>query len=336
MRLTHTILALAACALAAPAAPDEKKDDRKEDKDKAGSNGRPFEVRFADGSSLRMTLPEETFEVATRYGKLRVPTSEIRSIDFGRRIPAAVAKEIDDAAAKLGSDDFKDREAASAALLEVGEMAYPRVLELTRSTDREVAKRAQDIAKALREKYPEEKLNFKLDDHVVADKLTFSGRLESPAIKARSVYFGEVTIKLADLRSIRALGAAATGAENELALDAAKYASPRLVWMETAIEVREDDQLTITASGEINMWPVGGDTSYKSTPAGQPGWGVAKGETFAAGRVLGRVGESGKVFDVGDKYEGSPRQAGKLYLRISASPWNNESIGEYKVKVVVK
>ena len=83
-------------------------------------------------------------------------------------------------------------------------------------------------------------------------------------------------------------------------------------------------------------WPVGGDTSYKSTPAGQPGWGKAPGELFSAGRVVGRVGDNGKVFDIGDKYEGAPGGSGKLYLRISSSPWNNESTGEYKVKVVVK
>src|SRR5262249_14736677 len=152
---------------------------------------RTFEVRFADGSALKMTLPDEVLEVATRYGTLKVPTSEIRSIDFGRRIPAAVAKEIEAAAAKLGSDAFKDREEASATRLEIGDLAYARVRELTRHPDKEVSKRAEDIAKALREKYGEAKLNFKVDDKVVAEKLTFSGRLESPAIKAKSAYFGE-------------------------------------------------------------------------------------------------------------------------------------------------
>src|SRR5438034_338403 len=44
------------------------------------------EARFADDSSLKMTLREEFVEIVTVYGKLRVPIAEIKQIEFATRI----------------------------------------------------------------------------------------------------------------------------------------------------------------------------------------------------------------------------------------------------------
>ena len=52
-----------------------------------------------------------------------------------------------------------------------------------------------------------------------------------------------------------------------------------------------------------------------------------------AGTLVGRVGESGKAFVVGEQYEGSGAQEGKLYLHIVPSPWNNASSGTYRVRI---
>jgi len=52
-----------------------------------------------------------------------------------------------------------------------------------------------------------------------------------------------------------------------------------------------------------------------------------------SGMLLGRIGEKGKVFQVGAKYSGTPSESGRLYLRIACSPWNNASTGSYAVKI---
>lgn len=43
------------------------------------------EVRFADGSTIRMVLTQTAVEVSTRYGKLEVPVAHIRRVEFGFR-----------------------------------------------------------------------------------------------------------------------------------------------------------------------------------------------------------------------------------------------------------
>ena len=55
-----------------------------------------------------------------------------------------------------------------------------------------------------------------------------------------------------------------------------------------------------------------------------------------AGTLLGRVGENGKVFVIGERYDNVPGEEGKLYLHIVPSPWNNASSGTYQVHITTE
>ena len=57
-----------------------------QDKDKPKTDPHSFELRFADGSNVRMTMLDPSFEVSTRFGKLTVPWAEVRKIEFGLRL----------------------------------------------------------------------------------------------------------------------------------------------------------------------------------------------------------------------------------------------------------
>jgi hypothetical protein len=332
VRLLTACAVLSIAVLFAPAAPVG-------DKEKSGkptpSGETRAEVRFTDGSFLLVSLLSEKVEIMTKYGKLTVPLSEVRHIEFGTRLPDAVLKRLENAAAKLGSDDFKEREAAAKDLLALKELAYPTLQQLAKNKDLEVATRAQKIMAELREKIPESKLNIKLYDTIAAEGTTIRGRVEGPGLKARSPYFGEVTLKYGDLRALRPRNGLI---DQDLVVDASKYAIPGTqTWMATEIEISSETSLLIQASGEIDMYPIGGDKGrYMSGPKGHKDWGMPPGESFGPGTVLGRIGKDGKVFEIGDKYDGTPGQSGILYLRIVPSPWNNASTGEYKVKVEIR
>lgn len=74
----------------------------------------PVEVRFTDESIVKAALLDKSITIVTRYGKLSVPIDEIRSIEFGLRIPVDIAKRIERAIAHLNHEDFAQRESASA------------------------------------------------------------------------------------------------------------------------------------------------------------------------------------------------------------------------------
>jgi hypothetical protein len=297
---------------------------------KTSAEPHPVEVRLADGSSVRMTLAQSHIEVTTKYGKLAVPVSEIRHVQFALRYPPGVPERIEAAAKDLGSDDFDKREKAAAELLSLQELSYPTLLKLTKSKDKEVARRAEELLAVLREKLPEEKFRFKTQDTIAADTFTVVGRIEGTTLKAKSQYFGEVTLGLADLRTLRRAG---EGAEKELVLDLSKHGVPQGVWLNTGIEVTRDTVLEIRAGGESDLYPIGGERgAYRTTPNGSRQWGMAR-DQKVPGQLLGRIGERGKVFEIGERYDGTPGAEGKLYLRVGGSPWHNVPAGEYHVKI---
>ena len=290
------------------------------------------EARLADGSVVRLVLLDESIEVATRYGRLAVPLREVRRIDFGLRFPEGVEKRIGAAVANLGSPDYRQREAASAELLGLRELALPAVQAAVKSADAEVVRRAKDLLQALGERVPAEK-RLKPHDAIVTDEFPVVGRVQGAALRARSPHFGEVRLKLADLRSLRALG---YGGEADVVVDAARHGLPVENWLDTRVELSEGDKLTVTASGEVDVYPLGGEANtYVCGPKGPKRWGRDPGRPSdpPAGALLGKVGESGKPFLIGESYEGAVAAGGRLYLRIVGSPWQVPAAGKYAVKV---
>jgi hypothetical protein len=307
-------------------------------------NPYPVEVRFADDSTVKAVLLDKSIEVATRYGKLTVPVDEIRGIEFGLRIPEDAAKRIDAAVAGLASQDFKRRQDASAELLELRELAYPALQQAARSEDAEVSRRAKEALKSLAETVPAEKLHLPRQDTVVAADFTIVGKIETPVLKARTPYFGETSLKLDEVRAMRWPG---SERETKLSVDAGQYGGQQEAWLDTGILVRVGAALQVTATGTVDLRPGDGGTSLVG-PDGRPGRmvrgfpaaGPARGParpaagTQSPGALLGRIGESGKVFVVGSLFEGTATEEGKLYLRIAPSSTNIESSGSYEVRVI--
>lgn len=124
------------------------------------------------------------------------------------------------------------------------------------------------------------------------------------------------------LRALRA------GGEAEISLEA-RYAS-HTEWLETEVEIAADDPVEIKASGQMQLRPGGG--GYDTGPNGSPNY---RDGMYNPGQLLGRIGKMGKTFNVGEHYKGTPGESGKLYLRVHPSPWGNQMLGSYNLKVLV-
>lgn len=327
MRFRYSALLLLLAAGVSEAANPEKVSN---DPPKPDVKSNAVEARFADGSTVKMTLLQDHVEVMTRYGKLSIPTSEIRRIEFGLRLPETTARRIDEAVIKLGSADFKERSAASVELLSLRELAFPAVQRAAASSDLEVAQRAQEVLKGLREKVSADKLQLKAHDVIRTTEFPIFGRIESGTLKARTAYFGDVNLRLDEMRSLRWL---APSGESEVSVDAARYGLVKEEWFDSGIELGADVDLEINATGTIDLYPIGGEMGmYLTSPAGSMQW--SRGGPYPNGALLGRIGDTGKVFVVGQKFEGTTTGEGKLYFRIVASPWQNVPSGSYTVRVV--
>jgi hypothetical protein len=304
---------------------------------KAKADPRKVEVVFDDGSTVKMTLLQDHVEITSRYGKFKIPIAEVVRIEFGLRYPEGVENRVNKAIAGLGDRNFRKRESASAELLDLAEYAYPALREAANHSDAEVVKRAEELVKKIEENAGE-RLAIPWHDVIHTIEFPIPGRIELSHFKASTPYFGEVQVALAEIRSLRCLGGST---RQTLTLDAAKYAAlDTTVWKETRIEVTKETTLEIDATGEVDVWPLG--PGYKYGPDGYRVPQVALGGGLGGvqangnpppGALIGRIGAKGAVFLVGAHYKGSPKESGKLFVRVMQSPWNNESTGSFEVKL---
>ncbi len=198
---------LAACvALTGPAVGDEPKPAGKGDPKKADKpdiDPRAVVVHFIDGSVVKLTLHDDKLEVRTAAGKKAVRLADVRKIEFAARVPDDLAKKIAAVIVRLGSEEFEQREKASDELVAIGVPVCPALLAAAKSGDAEVKLRAASVLARLKAAFPEEVLEVRDEDvvHTTAGKVV--GKIEGSGWKATTPLFGEVQVKLSDVRFLR-------------------------------------------------------------------------------------------------------------------------------------
>jgi hypothetical protein len=301
---------------------------------------REVEVRFVNGSKVVMTLMPEQIEVVTKFGKLTIPPEEIRYIEFGLHLPPGAAERIQTALAQLDSNNYKQREAALKELIALGAHAYPTLQNAAKSAPMESGQRIKQALKTIEQKVPEHLLRVKEEDLIQTSKFALSGKIVTPVIKAKAEYFGDLELKPPQLRSIRRV---ADAVKVEILVDAAKHGRQNAPWMDTGFKVEANSKLMISASGEIDMNPqqpgqmAAGPNGMNNRGfnvnvgfRGGPGMGL---ENLSPGTLLGRIGDKGPVFIVGDRYSGTASRGGKLHLLIFPVNWGAGAAGSYNVRL---
>jgi hypothetical protein len=326
LRCSYVLVAL--LALAVPGLPrggDDKKGDKKADP-KA-----EVEVKFADGSTVRMVLVQESIDVVTKFGKLTVPTSQIRGIDLGVHLPPGMDKKIEECIKRLSSDKFKERDAALNELVEMGPYAYPSLHNAAKDGDLETQQRIQTAIKKIKAKVPENMLRLTSNDRIITTEFPIVGQIVSPTFKAKTQYFGDLEVKLTEIRSVAWVSA---NVDTEIELDAAKYAL-KDQWLATNIVLDGNTGLTISATGEIDLLN-DGSGDFVCGPTGSRNIGRRGANNKLPGSLVGKIGENGPVFLIGDRYSVMTAPAGKLYLHITPVPFNNGQAPSGSFKVVIR
>ncbi len=165
--------------------------------------GADVEVKCVDESTLKLKLLDEKLELITKYGFLQIAVTDVRRIEFAHRCPADVAEKIALALSKLGHADFQTREQATTELKNQRERAYPFLLKTLKHDDPEVSRRADEALKYIQAKVPAQLLEARDSDVVYTDDSKFTGKLTAQNLRVLTGMFGEQSLKLADLRSLR-------------------------------------------------------------------------------------------------------------------------------------
>lgn len=281
------------------------------------SNAQQIRLTLHDGSQVRGQLLSPSITVSTPYGPLVVPSSQIRNITFGIHDPdeATTSKLVK----ALGSDVHKEREMAQARLIALGRCALPQIRLAMKSADMESKTRAEAVYAAICERDSDAAGAPSLDTVTAAD-MVVSGRIKADSIRVKSAALGELSVRLADCKSVAFFGVNVAS----LSVDAAKD------WQDSGVDLSNGSKLRITATGTVDLWPMG-PGQYLAKASGYNTAG--KGGQFMAGALVGKIGENGKSFYVGERFDGAAESEGRLMLLIVPSPWNNASSGSFKVDV---
>lgn len=192
MPLVRTCVVLLICLGLLPAQPPER---RTEPRSPASA-----EVQFADGSSLKLKLLDETIDLVTPYGPLKIPVRVIRRIEFGMRLTDAELKEIDAALADLTGSNPAKRDTAKAMLGGLGEKAIPALRRASRGAN------ADTIAHidAVLDKLTANRTAADLRDHdmVYTEDSQIAGRLPVASVRVLTAQFGEQRLKFEGVKVI--------------------------------------------------------------------------------------------------------------------------------------
>lgn len=186
-----------------PSAPVTRPAPAPEKKPSIFSGADAMEALFLDDSSLKIKLLETQIELVTPYGKLTIPVSHVRQVELATRLTDEETRSVVHAIGGLEDEDYARREEATAALIELGEKAYPELLKVSKSSNAEAARRAKQIIDKLREEVSDERLAASGFDLVHTTHSRIAGNLTARTFRVATQQFGELELKLADVRELR-------------------------------------------------------------------------------------------------------------------------------------
>src|SRR5262245_1563120 len=179
--------------------------DNPESKKERPASEPDMEVRCTNGSVIKLKVLEEQLSLKTPYGKLAIPLAKVNEVECATRLPEETARRVAALVLELGSDQLKTRDDATAELARLGVKAYPALLKAEKDKDAEVQKRARQLLEKVRKSHSEEALVVREKDVVHTEDSRISGQLETLLLRCHTDQFGEVKLKLSDVRSLRNL-----------------------------------------------------------------------------------------------------------------------------------
>ena len=290
------------------------------------------EFHLADGSKITGQVEIEAVTIATAYGQLKVPVSELLRLRVARGSDEATRAKVADLIAKLGAAKFEVRQKASEELLKLGPVAMEQLREATKkNSDAEIRTRAEklldELESSLAEAEDEDEVDTPLvgqDDEIVTRRFTARGRIEVENFSMETKY-GKLNIPRGQVI------AAVFGTRDDISKRVkvtGQHTTTNMV--KTRIKVNAGDHISIKASGSINYQNWGqacspeGNQNYFGNYNNHPGMAL-----------LGRIGNSGTFFLVGESLKQRATESGELYLLINYQGSAGGTDGEFKVKITV-
>ncbi len=294
-----------------------------------------------DGSVITGKLSVKDIQVKTTFGTLTVPVANIISFRPGIDSFPEFGQKINGLIAALGADDFNQREAAQKELQKYGPKVRKLLEERLKEDDND--ERIRRIKKLLEEfdEMADDEDDWEGDannkewirqDTVVTTDFTIVGTIVQKKFAVTSK-FGQLAVNLGDIQRGQRLQQAKEEIRKLIGVEGTHIAQRQ--FKNTRIKLEAGDKVYLTSDGTITMTPWG--SNAMATPEGAPNYGWYINGKIAAGALVGRIGDSGTVFKIGQRYSFTAKKSGYLQLAIGMNPSyaTQNYPGKYNVRIRV-
>ena len=279
------------------------------------------EVRLRSGTLLVGKVEPRQWRVLTKFGTLHVPAENIRHVVFGRKAQPERFAQVRALIADLAASNPERRHHAQAKLKHEGAFAAPELHRAAkRHADPEVRRFCQEIFDAIGidpdDFIPDE-------DRVRTSLFSVSGAVTLKSFKVTVAELGSLNVDRNDIIDVR--GYSRTRVRKFKVTGQFTMIG---TWLDTKIEMSENVPLKISAQGQIHFPRWG---NQMMTPDGNPNMGNVNG--IWLGTLIGKVGKTGQHFKIGRSYTGTPKGKGTLHIAVMMNQRNQQSSGEYTVRI---
>tara|TARA_B100000809_G_scaffold164656_1_gene162015 strand:+ start:365 stop:1390 length:1026 start_codon:yes stop_codon:yes gene_type:complete len=284
-----------------------------------------------DGSRITGVPGFDSLQIKTRYGVLKVPSSDLVRLRLTLRIEDDPDELIELEIQRLGGPEFEEREAAMDALRKFGSRALPYLEKLTRSDDEELRNRCSLLIGEIKSRAKESNKHgdeFPAlvggSDEIITKRFKIRGSIQDSSFKIKSRY-GILDIKIADILGV---DFRSTGNIQETVAISGKQVVPAN-WADTKLFVAPGTTLRIRASGNLLVK----NYNLNSGPQGTTRYTGNTYKNFPMLSLVGKIGRKGTPFLIGANYKTITRAEGTLQLGVIPFRMNYTATGAYKVRV---
>ncbi|MBN1441968.1 MAG: hypothetical protein JXA90_04620 [Planctomycetes bacterium] len=269
-----------------------------------------------DGTRLAGFPRITEIHVATAYGPLLIPVSEVQRLRFAGGDKETFGTDITSLIEQLGSEEFDVRESSMEEIRKIGSVAVPALKQYRDSEDEEIKSRVEKLIEELEEEEeePEEEdvpytpLKGE-EDEVVTLQFTAMGRIQETEFQVTTRY-GDLTFSREDIIGIVFQEPLVTKQTFQVS---GQHQAGDNKWLDTGAEIAKGESFKLAAEGTITI------QNYGNVACGPEGTSnvPTRFQSFPGGALVARIGEKGKPFLVGSEHESKAEEKGKLFLALA-------------------